>query len=91
VLSTDNKKGEYNQAGSFCQSKSVENLEISSFKGVLICIAIEGKVMQEKRAGIVETNKLFVFLIEKASGRDCCSCRRFLEEERAGKKKRRQR
>jgi len=32
VLSTDNKKGEYNQAGSFCQSKSVEILEISGFK-----------------------------------------------------------
>jgi hypothetical protein len=39
VLSTDDKKGEYNQAGSFCQSKSVEILEISGFKGVQICNA----------------------------------------------------
>jgi hypothetical protein len=48
VLSTDNQKGEYNQAGSFCQSKSVEILEISGFKGVLICIVNQGKFGRKK-------------------------------------------
>jgi len=62
VLSTDNKKGEYNQAGSFCQSKSVEILEISGIKRCSNLYWKSGKVEQEKPIGIVGPNRLFIFL-----------------------------
>ena len=72
VLSTVDKKGEYNQAGSFCQSKSVEILEISGFKGVLICIPNQGNFGSKKSVVNGGPNRILIFSLGGPQSHTIC-------------------